>query len=159
MGTQPNYKQIFYRVRELKRLCVNHLGGACSQCGLRDDIVDVYDFHHEGDKDANVSKLISVYGRRQATITHIPQSILDELAKCVLVCSTCHRRITFKEKAIRIEAGLSTNAKIKGRPMNRERPKTRDGITCQWRSGKELAKQLKCSRSNIYAFVEPRTET
>lgn len=147
----------FRRVRELKRLCVNLCGGTCSQCGLKDDDIEVYDFHHIGAKNREISELVSVHARRRTPIDPIPQDIRDELAKCLLVCSNCHRKITHKEKARSISKGLF-HAKFKGRPPNIDRLKLMYELHTNGVGGTTLAKQFKCSRSAIYANLKRAQE-
>jgi hypothetical protein len=55
----------------------------CADCGERDPLV--LEFDHLGNKEFNISKGFS--GRNW-------QSILDEMAKCEVVCANCHRRRT-----------------------------------------------------------------
>ncbi|MEE8597958.1 MAG: hypothetical protein V3S69_00270 [Dehalococcoidales bacterium] len=47
----------------------------------------VYDFHHVGKKDMNPSQALSLSWERAK----------EELKKCVLLCSNCHRLRHFKE--------------------------------------------------------------
>lgn len=69
------------RRKTIKAACVDHLGGACSNCGgvfpLR-----VFDFHHIGVKDGSPSVMMA---NRSTEI------IAAEIAKCVLLCANCHR--------------------------------------------------------------------
>jgi hypothetical protein len=60
----------------------------CSQCGEADPIV--LEFHHLGGKDTEVSRLIG----RGASI----DAIRAEITKCIVLCASCHRRITAKEQ-------------------------------------------------------------
>ena len=62
-------------IRELKDV-------PCSDCGQRFDPVCM-DFHHERDKEALISRLVS---RGRTT-----EAILREVAKCVVLCANCHR--------------------------------------------------------------------
>jgi hypothetical protein len=55
----------------------------CVDCGERDPLV--LEFDHLGDKIFNISK-----GVRD----HSWASVLDEIAKCDVVCANCHRRRT-----------------------------------------------------------------
>jgi hypothetical protein len=55
----------------------------CMDCGERDPLV--LEFDHQGDKLFNISK-----GLRDRSW----QSVLDEIAKCDVVCANCHRRRT-----------------------------------------------------------------
>jgi hypothetical protein len=60
----------------------------CSQCGESDPIV--LEFHHVGGKDTEVSRLIS----NGASV----DVIKAEVIRCVVLCASCHRRITAKEQ-------------------------------------------------------------
>lgn len=71
------------RRRELKRQCVEYLGGACKDCGLIDDPV-VYDFHH-----LDPSKKELAFGD---SINRSFESLKTELDKCVCLCANCHRK-------------------------------------------------------------------
>lgn len=66
---------------EQKLRCIEYLGGKCTDCGLKTENIAVYEFHHVGEKDANVSRLLQ----------HAWDVILKELDKCVLLCANCHR--------------------------------------------------------------------
>jgi hypothetical protein len=55
----------------------------CTDCGETDPLV--LEFDHLGDKSFNIAK-----GLR----THSWQAVLDEIAKCEVVCANCHRRRT-----------------------------------------------------------------
>ena len=57
----------------------------CVDCGEADPIV--LEFDHPRDKEFNISK-----GIRDRNW----QSVLDEIAKCEVVCANCHRRRTAK---------------------------------------------------------------
>ncbi len=53
----------------------------CDRCGLEDH--RLLEFHHIGDKDKNVSKLVNHgYAWRR---------IEDEISKCIPLCANCHR--------------------------------------------------------------------
>ena len=68
------------RNRDRKREWVVKLGDKCTDCG--NSFPDfVYDFHHLDGKDVNPSKALTWYPERAA----------DELSKCILLCSNCHR--------------------------------------------------------------------
>ena len=62
----------------------------CSKCG--DSRWYVLDFHHERDKDTIVS---TMHGQGKSK-----NSILEEIKKCSVLCSNCHRELHFKEKAM-----------------------------------------------------------
>lgn len=75
------YKSRFNK--RLKQELVAMLGGKCTVCGLQDECMAVYDFHHTDPSKKDFS--INQVGSRKAA--------LREIQKCVLVCATCHRRI------------------------------------------------------------------
>ena len=60
----------------------------CEHCGESD--VRVLEFHHVGDKDNTVSKMI---GEGYAV-----ERIQRELDKCQVLCANCHRKITIEER-------------------------------------------------------------
>ncbi len=70
------------RRRNIKRLAVDYLGGACTDCGLKTDKTEVYDFHHidPSQKDFAISQNSKSF-----------ETIKLELDKCVLLCANCHR--------------------------------------------------------------------
>jgi hypothetical protein len=59
----------------------------CSQCGESDP--RVLEFHHLGNKDSEVSRLIG----RGASL----EALIAEIEKCVVLCANCHRRLTADE--------------------------------------------------------------
>jgi hypothetical protein len=63
-----------------KKQAIAHMGGKCVDCGYIGHYA-AYDFHHEGDKEFEWTKL-----RLRSW-----ESITNELAKCVLLCAICHR--------------------------------------------------------------------
>jgi hypothetical protein len=73
------------RKKGRKAEAVAYLGGKCNECGLVDDCIDVYDFHH---KDQN-EKDFTISQRRGWSF----ERLKVELDKCVLLCANCHRRI------------------------------------------------------------------
>jgi len=67
-----------------KQKAVDYLGGACKDCGLKTDILAVYDFHHrdQTEKDFTIAKFIT---------TDFDLVVAPELDKCDLLCANCHR--------------------------------------------------------------------
>ena len=59
----------------------------CVDCGETDPLV--LEFDHLGDKEFEIS---------QALIDRSWQSILEEIAKCDVVCANCHRRRTARRR-------------------------------------------------------------
>ena len=72
------------KIRRLNKrtAAVELLGDKCNDCGVTYPHA-VYDFHHYGDKDECVSKLI--HANKPLEV------ILNEASKCELLCSNCHR--------------------------------------------------------------------
>ena len=69
------------RQKAIKTALVEALGGECASCNGKFPL-EVYDFHHVGEKDFNPSYVIS-----NGSI----ESIVEEINKCVLLCANCHR--------------------------------------------------------------------
>lgn len=71
--------------RKMKAFLVSLLGGQCKHCGLQDDCLAVYDFHHRdpSQKDLNISYFLN----------RDKDTLLREVQKCDLLCSNCHRRL------------------------------------------------------------------
>ena len=73
------------RIEENKRFIFDHLNThACVDCGESDP--RVLEFDHQGDKEHNVSDLLSG--------GYSKQSIQKEIDKCEVRCANCHRRKT-----------------------------------------------------------------
>lgn len=71
------------RKQELKKKCMDYLGGACMVCGLVDH-PSVFDFHHldPSKKDFEICRFRTDF-----------EGTLPELVKTILVCANCHRKI------------------------------------------------------------------
>lgn len=69
----------------MKLLAVAYKGGKCEICGYN-RCVAALDFHHVDPekKDFNISKV---------TRSRLTQEVKNELDKCVLLCSRCHREV------------------------------------------------------------------
>lgn len=85
-----NREEIRDRAKEkyaaTKRKAVAYLGGICQQCGLEDECINVYEFHHKNpaEKDFEISTKT-----RRLTLS---AAVKKELDKCELLCSNCHRK-------------------------------------------------------------------
>lgn len=84
---RPGYLAHFVseRRRKLKKMAVELKGGKCQICGY-DKCIAALDFHHinEGSKSFNLSS---------EGLTRSWNRIKEEVGKCALVCSNCHREI------------------------------------------------------------------
>lgn len=76
------------RREKLKVLAVEYKGGCCSVCGYN-KCVAAMDFHHidPNEKDFGISA---------KGLTRSWEKLKEELDKCILVCSNCHREIHFE---------------------------------------------------------------
>lgn len=71
------------RHNETKVRAINYLGGKCQMCGLISQYPEVYDFHHKN-PELKEFKLGSLMSCKWAKVQ-------EELNKCELLCSNCHR--------------------------------------------------------------------
>ena len=69
----------------LRKKAVSYLGEKCSLCGY-DTCIDALEFHH-------IDPTQKDFGISYKGITRSWDKIKDELDKCVLVCSNCHKEI------------------------------------------------------------------
>jgi len=70
------------RRKRLKQEYVNLLGGSCEECNY-DRYTGALHFHHLSDKSFQLSRYMHSRSR---------QVVLEELDKCILLCSNCHLR-------------------------------------------------------------------
>jgi len=78
-------KMTSVRRQRLKEMIVQEGGGSCQICGYK-KCLKALDFHHLNEK--NKSFNLDVRG-----LTRSWDVIVNEVHKCVLVCSNCHREI------------------------------------------------------------------
>ena len=77
-----------YRKRIMKRKMIEYKGGKCEICGY-DKNDNAFDFHHIDPSD----KKYSLSGKYNLSF----EKLKDELDKCMLLCSNCHRELHAKE--------------------------------------------------------------
>lgn len=70
---------------KLKVMALEYMGNACSCCGY-DRCVQALEFHH-------VDDTTKEFGISESGETRSWERIKQELDKCVLVCSNCHKEI------------------------------------------------------------------
>jgi len=75
--------------KELKQRAIDYLGSKCACCGLKTNILSVYDFHHINPSE----KAIEI----RPLLFTTWEKIEKEIRKCQLVCSNCHRIIHFEK--------------------------------------------------------------
>lgn len=107
-----NYRHVKNSRIRLKEKLVEYKGGKCEICGYNKCIVAL-DFHHldPKEKDFNVSSYsVMSYDK-----------LKDEVDKCILVCSNCHREIHYNEvKKKQIEEEKKLKEAYKEILQNRE---------------------------------------
>ena len=84
-----NYISVDTRRRKLKKIGVEYLGGKCSVCGY-DKCIWALEFHHTdpSEKDFGISEYSNLAWHK----------IKEELNKCVLLCSNCHKETHYNKK-------------------------------------------------------------
>lgn len=74
--------------QQLKTKYIEAMGGCCTRCGYSEFIAAI-DFHHTEDKENTVSALM---GHAIPALNPEKLAALEqELAKCILLCTNCHR--------------------------------------------------------------------
>jgi len=79
------------RRRLVKEKAVEYLGGSCKICGYNKCIGSL-DFHHNNpkEKEINYSLFKTIFNKR----------LTDELDKCSLLCSNCHRELHYNDETL-----------------------------------------------------------
>lgn len=77
------------RKEKNKVAAIQYKGSKCTCCGIsyNGENASIFDFHHTDPsvKDTEVSKILNN--------PELTETIKEELDKCILVCSNCHRLI------------------------------------------------------------------
>ena len=79
-------EKIRKKYKNYRKDFVNYKGYSCEICGIKSDIVAIYDFHH---KDPSEKEFALAKYRG----TKINDKIKKEIDKCHLLCSNCHREV------------------------------------------------------------------
>jgi len=85
-------EQTIERQRKFKRSCIEYKGGKCESCGY-DKYDGALEFHHKdpGKKDFTIAN---------ARLTSFSEKVKEELDKCSILCSNCHREEHAKIKGL-----------------------------------------------------------
>jgi predicted HNH restriction endonuclease len=73
------------RRKQLKQKAVDYKGGQCEVCGYN-RCSDALEFHHLDPNEKD-------FGLSQKGITRAWEKVQQELDKCAMVCSNCHKEI------------------------------------------------------------------
>lgn len=82
-------EQVTKRRRKVKELAVAYKGGKCEKCGY-DKCVAAMDFHHLDPEKKEFNLSAKGHCRKW-------EDIKQELDKCILICSNCHRELHSEE--------------------------------------------------------------
>lgn len=80
------------RRKQIKQNAMDHKGGKCCICGYS-KCLDALEFHHLDDSKKE-------FGISKRGYTRSWEKVCQELEKCILVCSNCHREIHAKVAAL-----------------------------------------------------------
>ena len=86
---EKHRQYVMTRRDERKQRLVDHFGDQCHDCGGTFPVC-CYDFHHINPEE----KKFEIAPRLDGNF----QTILEEAAKCVMICSNCHRIRHYKER-------------------------------------------------------------
>lgn len=84
-------KNVQRRREKVKKLSIEYKGGECQICGYN-KCIDALEFHHINPEEKE-------FGISAKGYTRSWEKVRDELDKCILVCSNCHREIHSKDNS------------------------------------------------------------
>lgn len=90
-----NKNQIIKKQREKRRECqlwVRQFKDKCKNCG--ENHPACLDFHHVGKKEAGIANMIHT----KNITDNLKNKIIDEIKKCEVLCSNCHRKFHWEER-------------------------------------------------------------
>lgn len=88
---QRKYDSAQKRIKNIKQKCVDYLGGKCAVCGYN-KCVEALEFHHLDPNTKDLNLKTRGIDRRKSF-----DSQKQELDKCILLCSNCHREKHYDE--------------------------------------------------------------
>ena len=74
----------------LKKMAITHLGGKCVKCGYKRNLVALEFHHKDPNKKENYDDMISTFIHNYSK-----KKLMNELKKCILVCSNCHKELHY----------------------------------------------------------------
>lgn len=123
----------------------------CEHCGYNKEN-QALEFHHidSNTKIFDISKMMQQSKRRWKNSNEIPKELLQEIDKCILVCSNCHMDIHFDKDRFKLFENeileKSNNIKEVQRKISRE--KVLELISLGYKQC-EIIEQLNCSKGAI----------
>lgn len=145
-----NTKDVLDR-RKSKEVLVTYNGNKCEKCGY-DKCFSALTFHHINKE--NKDYAIGVKSIRITNIAELNDDILNELDKCELLCSNCHRDahidisdIDIKKIEEKISTYKETNKKL-------DKEKIFKLYFDENVKAIEITKMLKCSKSSISTILK-----
>ena len=78
-------KAVQKRRSRLREMAVEHKGGRCEICGY-DRCLEALEFHHLDSQNKD-------FGISDKGYTRSWQKVREELDKCIMLCSNCHREV------------------------------------------------------------------
>lgn len=95
------------RRRKIRQMAVEYKGGRCQICGYN-KCIDALEFHHKDSSNKDFS--ISEKG-----YTRSWDKVKEELDKCMILCSNCHREIHAQTQLPRETAGETAGELLEAR--------------------------------------------
>lgn len=108
LGMNPNnYENQKIRGQKRKLEAIMSIGGKCSICGYSNNI-SALEFHHINPD----TKEFNIDARKFANTS--PEKLKEEISKCLLVCSNCHKEIHNPDMTISNITNLAIESPKKG---------------------------------------------
>jgi len=85
-------EQAIERQRGFKQKCVEYKGGECEECKYN-TYIGALEFHH-------IDPLTKKFTLATRKLTSFSEEIKQELDKCLMLCSNCHREAHAKTKGL-----------------------------------------------------------
>jgi hypothetical protein len=96
---QKNREIIRLKQREKRKKFQKWAGqfkGKCGRCGETHPAC--LDFHHIKEKEASIASMIN----RGSLTNKLKEKIIEEIKKCEVLCSNCHRKVHWEERQNRL---------------------------------------------------------
>ncbi len=91
-------RAVHARRKKVRQMAVEYKGGRCEICGYN-RCIDALEFHHNDLSKKN-------FGISEKGYTKSWKKVVEELAKCILICANCHRELHAKLAASCGNAGV-----------------------------------------------------